>query len=92
MSKIKPVYVYLKETRHKTQPWTFIIDRPGPQNKETKAERYATAWSAKRGAIRKLGAYTFGTTLGGENFWVMTAKKKLYPVKFIYQRLPKKVK
>lgn len=56
MSKLKPIVVTLKRTRHKTQPWTFNIDRPGPQKGETKAERYATMWSAKRGACRVLGA------------------------------------
>jgi hypothetical protein len=55
MSKLKPIYVHLKQGKHKTQPWTFTIDRPGPQNKETKAERYATMWSAWRGACRVLG-------------------------------------
>jgi NAD(P)H-dependent flavin oxidoreductase YrpB (nitropropane dioxygenase family) len=60
MSNLKPIYVTLKEGRHKTQPWTFSVDRPGPQKGETKRERYATMRSAKRGAARKL-AQTYRT-------------------------------
>ena len=54
MSNLKPIIVTLKQGRHKTQPWTFTIDRPGPQKGETKRERYVSMWSATRGAARKL--------------------------------------
>jgi hypothetical protein len=50
----KSIIVRLKKTRHKSQPWIFEIDMPGPQKGQTKRERYATKWSAKRGAIRAL--------------------------------------
>lgn len=51
---MKSIIVRLKKTRHKSQPWTFEIDMPGPQGKQTKLERYATQYSAKRGALRQL--------------------------------------
>ncbi len=50
----KPVYVYLKKGRHKTQPWTFTIDEPGVGPVTTKRERYARKFTAKRGALRML--------------------------------------
>lgn len=87
MSNIKPIYVTLKETRHKSQPWTFTIDRPGPQKGETKQERYVTMWSAKRGACRVLGAFK----LFASDDWAVEEKKdRLRPVKFIVIRLKKK--
>jgi hypothetical protein len=83
MSKLKPIYVTLKQGRHKTQPWTFTIDRPGPQNKETKRERYATMWSAWRGARRVLGA----VRLFASDDWAVEEKKdRLRPVKRIVIR------
>jgi hypothetical protein len=51
----KSIIVRLKKTKHKSQTWVFEIDMPGPQSKETKAERFATQYSAKRGSIRQLG-------------------------------------
>lgn len=51
---MKPITVTIKETRHKSQPWIFDIDMPGPAQKQTKRERYVNAWSAYRGAIRQL--------------------------------------
>lgn len=56
MKQPKSINVYLKEGRHATQPWTFTIDRPGAQKKETKSERYARLFTAKRGALRMIGA------------------------------------
>jgi hypothetical protein len=53
-----PIVVTIKEGRHATQPWTFTVNRPGPQAKETKSERYARLYTAKRGAKRMLGTYT----------------------------------
>lgn len=50
----KPVYVYLKKGRHRTQPWTFTIDEPGVGPVTTKRERYARKFTAKRGALRML--------------------------------------
>jgi len=37
---MKSIYIYIKKGRHKTQPWTFTIDKPGPKAKQTKQERY----------------------------------------------------
>lgn len=57
MSKLKTVTVTLEKTKRKSQPWTFVIDKPGAKSKETKREYYARAWTAKRGALRMLGAW-----------------------------------
>jgi hypothetical protein len=90
-----PITVTLKEGKHKTQPWTFVIDRPGAQSKETKQERYATMTTAKRGAARVLATgnlyrhWNDVLFLGG--IWDPKLKKKR-PVVFIVERLPKKRK
>ena len=92
MSKLKPIYVTLKQGRHKTQPWTFTIDRPGPQNKETKRERYATMWSAWRGACRVLGLQP-EVVSAMQGAYVIEKLKGRYierPVKRIVIRMPKK--
>lgn len=52
----KPIIITIKKGKHKTQPYTFDIDRTGPAKGETKKERYTTPFSAKRGALRMLGA------------------------------------
>ena len=82
-----PIYVYLKKGRHKTQPWTFIIDEPGVGPVSTKRERYARKFTAKRGALRMLGAVQFGTTLSGRPMWVMPEgidlKNTVRPVTFV---------
>jgi hypothetical protein len=92
MSKLKPIYVTLKETRHKTQPWTFTIDRPGPQKGETKQERYVSMWSAWRGACRVLGLQP-EVVSAMQGVYVIEKMKGRYierPVKRIVIRLPKK--
>jgi hypothetical protein len=78
----KPVYVYLKKGRHRTQPWTFIIDEPGVGPVTTKRERYARKFTAKRGALRMLGAVQFGTTLSGRPMWIVRGKN-VRPVTFV---------
>jgi len=92
MRNLKPIIVTLKEGRHKTQPWTFTIDRPGPQKGETKRERYVSMWSAWRGACRVLGLQpeVVSATQGA---YVIEKLKGRYierPVKRIVIRLPKK--
>jgi hypothetical protein len=94
MSNLKPIYVTLKEGRHKTQPWTFTIDRPGPQNKETKRERYVTMTTAKRGACRVLGAIYLNSwqeIMKHGSIYESTPKRIVgfRPVKFIVQRMKK---
>ena len=77
---MKPIYITLTKTRHKSQPWVFTIDRPGPQRKETKRERYATMWSAKRGALRSL-RYAMP---GASGLWFYAETNgKLRVIKFI---------
>jgi hypothetical protein len=87
MSNLKPIIVTLKETRHNTQPWTFTIDRPGPQKGETKRERYVSMWSAKRGACRVLGAWR---PWNDKDWGVDERNGRVRPVKFIVQRLKRK--
>lgn len=57
MAKKKPIVITIKETRHKKQPWTYTIDKPGTGPMETKQERYSRIWTAKRGALRQLGHF-----------------------------------
>ena len=57
MAKKKPIVITIIETRHKTQPWTYTIDKPGTGPMETKQERYSRIWTAKRGALRQMGDY-----------------------------------
>ena len=91
MSKTpQPIVVTIKEGRHKTQPWSFVINRPGPQNKETKSERYARLFTAKRGALRMLCAMAYGTTLRGSRFYVVPGDKgKHHTVRFYIIRRTK---
>ena len=70
MSKKKPILVILKKTRHKTQPWTFIIDKPGKAPVSELRERYTTRRAAHRGALRNLGIWdsTPGALNAGPHF------------------------
>ena len=95
MSNLKPIIVTLKEGRHKTQPWTFTIDRPGPQKGETKRERYVSMWSAKRGAARVIA--NGDKDVLDEVLWngfISSMDKnnrlRFRDVKFIVQRLKRK--
>jgi DNA polymerase IIIc chi subunit len=75
-----PIVVTIKEGRHATQPWTFTVNRPGPQSKETKSERYARLFTAKRGALRVIDAWKTYIDRG----WGYEAKHngKFVPVTF----------
>lgn len=55
MAKNKTIVITIIETRHKTRPWTYTINKPGTGPMETKQERYSRIWTAKRGALRQLG-------------------------------------
>lgn len=50
------IIVTIVKGKHATQPFTYTIDKPGPASKETKRERYTRKATAKRGALRSLGA------------------------------------
>ena len=80
---MKPIYIKLKKGRHKTQPWTFEVDRPGPKAKQTKRERYVEQWSAYRGAIRQLGLKWQGTKHHYHVVEVRRGVQKTRPVKVI---------
>lgn len=71
------ILVTITRSKHPTQPWTFSIDKPGPQGKETKRERYTRKATAKRGALRQLGAVKYG-----DGVWEAAIKGKVYAVKF----------
>ena len=58
MPKKKPVIVTLKESGHKSQPWTFTIDMPGNNPLTKNSERYTTKGSARRAALGLLDAHT----------------------------------
>lgn len=89
MKQPKSINVYLKEGRHATQPWTFVIDRPGAQNKETKSERYARLFTAKRGALRMVNAEAFWKTPNGTRFYAVRGKSALTPITFYVIRRKK---
>ena len=80
-----PIVVTIKEGRHATQPWTFTVNRPGPQNKETKSERYARLFTAKRGALRMVKGYRMDYTGGFE----AVNNGKFVPVRFYIIRRKK---
>jgi hypothetical protein len=77
--------VTIDNSKHATQPWTFVIDRPGPAKKESKRERYATPWSAKRGARRMLGEQNLSTAEGVIFFTDPKTGRKI-PVQFIINK------
>jgi hypothetical protein len=79
-----PIVVTIKEGRHATQPWTFTVNRPGPQSKETKSERYARLFTAKRGALRMVNA----SPLSG-GYAVPGPNGKIIPVTFYIIRRKK---
>lgn len=62
----KPIAVTLKETKHATQPWTVEIDHPGRREPYRMKQRYARAFTAKRGALRNIGGGRCGVDLRGE--------------------------
>lgn len=71
------VLITIKKSRHKSQPYTYTIDKPGGAPLETAAERYATKRNAIKGALRRLGAYN-PTTVGAAK-WT-SPKGKVYPI------------
>lgn len=59
MSKKKaPVVVTLKRTKHKTQPWLVIINKPGNAPVDDIPERYGARRTAYRAALRRLGLWS----------------------------------
>jgi hypothetical protein len=92
MSKKKPIIVTITKSRRPTQPWSFVIDRPGPQKGETKREWYATSSTAKRGARRKLGAVKNGNDVFVESRRIVKGELKVSVtrVEFVVIAGPKK--
>ena len=75
MSKKKPVVVTIKKTRHKTQPYTFVVD-DGRGPDLTVRERYTRSNGAKRGALRALNASaqpSYSMTTGKNVLFYFTA-------------------
>lgn len=66
-SKKTPVIVTIKKGKHATQPFTYVIDDPGPGPKIKVTARYAEERKAAKGALRKLKAVTrgLGTPVNG---------------------------
>lgn len=78
MAKQKPVVITITKTRRKTQPYTFSIDKPGAARKETKSEYYCSRGSARRGALRQLGAVKYND-IG----WACDIRGRLHFIDFI---------
>jgi hypothetical protein len=76
MTKKAQVVITITKGKHKTQPYSFAIDKPGGGPVETARERYTTRRAAIRGALRKLGAYTEG----GQARATYAHKGKVYPI------------
>jgi len=53
----KAIIVTIKKGKHKTQPFSFTIDKPGPASNETRKERYANPSNARRAARNILEAF-----------------------------------
>lgn len=65
-SKKKPVVVTITKSRHKTQPFSVTIDKPGSSEPYTMKERYTRRSTARLGALRNLSAMTqLGTPING---------------------------
>jgi hypothetical protein len=82
---MKGITVNIERSKHASQAWTFAIDRPGPAQKETKRERYATPWSAKRGARRMLGESNLSMVDGALVYTNPKTAKQL-PVVFVVHK------
>lgn len=84
------VLITPKKGKHKSQPWTYTIDKPGGAPLETANERYTRRRSAVRGALRALDAQsssglpgrTWSYTGGYAWFW-KGPKGKVYPIKVV---------
>jgi hypothetical protein len=74
---LKPVLVTVTKGRHKKQPYSFSIDKPGPARQETRTERYSTDRNAVRAAMRILGAKFYPRVDNGE---MVTTNGGTYPV------------
>lgn len=75
MSKAQ-VVITITKGRHKSQPYSFTIDKPGSGPVETARERYSTRFAAVRGAMRKLGIYS----PHGQSPAAVRIGGKVYPV------------
>ena len=84
---MKPVIVTLKKGRHKSQPWTFVINGPGNAPNTTNDERYADRRGAKRGALRFLDARTWPSLISGREWFFNGSYKWVTPkgreIKFV---------
>jgi len=89
MAKKKPIVITIKETRHKRQPWTYTIDKPGTDGDEAGA--YSRIWTAKRGALRQLGD-TYPEITSIDVFCPDDLNKKVVPLEWRIERLKTKSK
>ena len=77
MSKKKDIIVTIKEvTRKSKRLYQVTIDLPGNNPDDSPREYYATVYSAKRGAKRKLDAFHY---LGsdGKRAWVALSRHSM---------------
>lgn len=78
MKRTNYIYIKVKRGKHRTQPWTFEIDMPGPKQSTKVPGRYSCKKAAIRGALRKLDLWngrttgTWNTVVGKKNYIVTT--------------------
>jgi hypothetical protein len=77
------VRIIVKRGRHKTQPYSFVIDNPGKGPEESVQERYTERTKCIRGALRKIGAWK--GTVKGPHYVTRRVRgtEKVYPVTII---------
>lgn len=79
MSKRNILYINVRKGKHKSQPWTWSVDKAYTNDIVTAGqERYVTKKSAIRGALRALNLWDgrttgpWNTVLGRKNYIVHT--------------------
>ena len=85
MTKKKSILVTIKEvTRKSKRIYQVTIDMPGKNPDDSPREYYASVYSAKRGAKRKLDAFTQPVGFTEERQWVAYTKGSAFrPIEFI---------
>lgn len=75
----KNIVVTLSKSRHKSQPWAFLVDMPGGAPEQTNNERYSSRRSAWKGALRFCNACKYAAHTG-HFAWL---KGQATPIKFV---------
>ena len=85
MTKKKPIIVTIKEVKRKSKRlYQVTIDLPGNNPDDSPREYYASVFSAKRGAIRRLDARrVFDEDMNRTGFWACTVKGSMRFLDFV---------